>query len=347
MTAAPDSGGPQPQHAFRRFTTEVDPPSEFLRYLGRSSSTPSMYTPPYFDWKIAKNPFGPSGMYLRYRDGIAAAHCSIVAKPLNTDFAEGALGELGDTHTHPDFQRQGHFAAIGKHVIEDFERLGAGADTLIYGLPNANALPGWTRSIGCTTAEQLQITERQLSPLRAPLQALKRALPAIRPGRNGPVLERWERDQGPMDAIWARMDHTAWLLRKDGRWWSWRYRDATEPFETYLARDDTGAPIGWIVARFVRTRMPTVRRIIIGDICAVSEAAEVDIFRVFLTSVPRPADIVIGWFQQRTRLSDEAARAGFEETRKVPVIFASNQGYAKLAQHARWFRLSIGDTDNI
>ena len=146
---------PDPIHDIHKFADDMSAVSDFLSYLPRSASS-SLYTPPYFDWKIRGNPFGPSASFIRSRDGRRVAHCSVTAKPGNASWLPGArLAELGDTHTHPDAQRQGHFGVLGRHTIEDFDRQ-VGGHALIYGLPNANALPGWLRHCGCEVFEPMQ-----------------------------------------------------------------------------------------------------------------------------------------------------------------------------------------------
>jgi GNAT superfamily N-acetyltransferase len=337
-----------PVHTIVRYREDLRPAADFLSYLGRSTATPSLYTAPYFRWKIGDNPFGDSAAYIRYRDGAPAAHCSIVAKPANPDLsAASALGELGDTHTHPDFQRQGHFSALGRYVIDTFGAAAGAPGALIYGLPNENALPGWTRSIGCAVHEQLGIQEVRRTPWAAGASIARIIADGLRSAR-GYLLRRHDdsRTAASIDAVWSSTARGALLLRKNADWWRWRYRSAPEHYETrILYRGDQ--PVAWMAWRTLSTRVVVVRRLVLCDVVAVSADAERAALATFLLRQVRPTDIVETWVQPQTPSGEVASRYGFVPVRSVPVIFERNPAYEQFAASGGSFRLSIGDTDNI
>jgi hypothetical protein len=332
-----------PTHTIGRFTTDVGAAVDFLAYTRQP-----FYSRKHLDWKIARNPFGPAASYLRHRDGVAAAHTSIVPKPANDALLSGVtLGELGDTHTHPNFQRQGHFAALGKHVIEDFESRSDAKHVLIYGLPNAQALPGWTRSIGCKVMERLDITDMSRYPWRGLRSSFLGRVGRI--FRRGPRLAIAVTDpRSDIDEIWANSDQARWLIRKDARWWEWRYNASPDRYSTHVLRDrrDSSAR-AWIVSRSLPTRVPGVRRVAIGDVVGRTTADEVLAFKRFMVSVPRLTDIVQIWFQKGSSLAPAVGAFGFQAVRQVPVIFADNEAYNVVTTSPSRFQLSLGDTDNI
>jgi hypothetical protein len=337
---------PAPQHTVSSFHDDVSPAADFLSYLGRSSARPSLYTVPYFNWKLRDNPFGGSAAYLRYRDGAAAAHCSIVAKPGNSAITGGtAVGELGDTHTHPDFQRQGHFAALGRHVIDVFNA-SASAGALIYGLPNQNALPGWTRSIGCAVLDALDIHEMRRVPWKQS-GTLRNIVSDARAAAREYRLQKRDAagTERAIDEVWSSAERGGWLLRKDAAWWRWRYRASPEQYETRILERD-GSAVGWVTWRILRTRVPLVRRVVLCDIVATSRDGERAALALFLRREVRLLDIVEAWFQSATPSGELTGRYGFVPTRAVPVIIERNAAYDHLVAGGGWFRLSLGDTDN-
>ncbi len=331
-----------PIFEIKKYADDMSAVSGFLSYLPRSAAFSSLYTPPYFAWTIARNPFGPSAAFLRMRDGQAAAHCSVTAKPANAALLGGVhLAELGDTHTHPDFQRQGHFGILGRHTIEDFARA-VGQPSLIYGLPNDNALPGWLRHCGCEVFEPMQVREMLRPIWRQPLSRLSF-------GGGGVHLERVVETAAAsraIDALWPRIALNGWLVEKSAAWWQWRYVASTQQYTTYLIHVD-GAVAGWAVTHRTVSRWPLVGRTAVCDLVATTPAIEAEALRHLLSRVIGPFDFVTMWGQRGTVLDAAAIEAGFVPVRDVPVIFAKNSSWPLLESAAAPLRLSLGDTDNI
>lgn len=332
----------EPVHEIHKYVNEMSEVSAFLSYLPRSATFPSLYTQPYLAWKISHNPFGPSASFLRTRDGRSAAHCSITAKLANTAWLGGArLAELGDTHTHPDFQRQGHFGVLGRHTIDDFGRASA-ASSLIYGLPNANALPGWLRHCGCEVFEPMHVREMRRPIWRQPFSRSSPGGGAVRLERVTDLVAAGAR----IDALWPRLADGGWLIKKSSAWWRWRYVTATQSYVTYLIHAD-GELVGWVVTHRTAAPWPVVGRTAICDIVAITPEIETAALRHLLRRVIGPLDVVTMWTQRGTALDDAATREGFVPVRDVPVIFARNDGWPMLESAGARPRLSLGDTDNI
>jgi hypothetical protein len=326
-----------------RIDTNIAPAVEFLSYI----QSP-LYTRRYFEWKIARNPFGGAACYIRLGGGARAAHCSITAKPVNAELLpEVSLAELGDTHTHPGFQRQGHFASLGKHVIEDFESRIGGQRALIYGLPNDQALPGWTRSIGCKVLQDLGILDMYRMPWRSfhprtLVAGMTEQLSGVRL-EGGQTAELCRN----VDEIWSKCDRSAWLIAKDARWWEWRYHDAPQDYITYLLRERGGAARAWVAVKISRTRYPGVRRVALCDIVGITREDERNAFVATMRQVTRWRDLVHGWFQMRDDALLPLRQFGFVVGGRISVIAAANEGLAELEKRGGWFRLSLGDGDNV
>lgn len=332
-----------PKHEIRKYVNDMSEVTDFLSYLPRWSAFPSLYSAPYFAWKIGRNPFGPSASFMRMHVGRAAAHCSITTKPANAEWLPGVrLAELGDTHTHPEFQRQGHFGALGRHTIEDFDRRLPGP-TLIYGLPNASALPGWLKHCGCEIFEPMKIREMRRPMWRQPLSRLVPHGAAVRLER---VIDP-EAAGSLIDALWPRMAGGGWLIEKSAAWWRWRYVAATQRYVTYFIYAHNEL-VGWAVTHRTAARWPIVGRTAICDIMAITPGMESAALVCLLRRKIGPLDVVTIWTQGGTALDAAATSEGFLPVRDVPVVFARNDGWpAALGSAGLLPRLSLGDTDNI
>ena len=332
----------EPEHEIRKHSGQMSPVTSFLSYLPRPRSFPSLYTRDYFAWKISRNPFGPSASFLRTRDGRAVAHCSTTAKPANSAGLGGArLAEVGDTHTHPDFQRQGHFGVLGRHAIEDFCQASAGP-SVVYGLPNANALPGWLRHAGCEVVESMCVREMRRSTWRQPLSRMSLGGGAVR-------LERVTDPAAAgvlIDALWPRLAAGGWLIEKSSAWWRWRYVAATQRYVTYLIHSK-GDVAGWAVTHRTVSRLPFVGRTAICEIVATTPEIEGAALLRLLSRVIEPLDFVVMWAQRGTAIDRVALRGGFVPVREVPVIVPRNGSRSILDSTGIRPRLSLGDTDNI
>ena len=317
---------------------------DFLSYIPKGQAFPSLYTTPYLTWKVETNPFGPSGLYLRRVGETPAAHCSVTAKPANDHYIPGLrLAELGDTHTHPDFQKQGHFGALGQHAIAACQSA-APEPALIYGLPNQNALPGWLRHCGCEVFDAMAIVEMALDP-GAAIAARFRPRPVagrgvrIHWGAAEDVIER------TVNETWSRVAAEPWLVRKDAAWWRWRYRDASETYATGVIRTPEGHA-GWVVTKTTPTRWPLVSRASIADIVATSDDVAVAVLQAVVMSTSPLARVGL-WCARQTEAHRVATALGFQQVRDVPVIFVTNEALQFLRQQHGVPRLSLGDTDNV
>ncbi len=312
---------------------------DFLSYIPKGPAFPSLYSAGYLSWKVGTNPFGPSAMYLRRNESVPVAHCSVTAKPANDRYLPGLrLAELGDTHTHPNFQKQGHFGALGQHAIA-LCQAASPEPALIYGLPNQNALPGWLRYCGCEVFEAMAVVEMALDPGSAIAARFRRKPVGIQWGASDEVIEQ------AVHETWSRVATEAWLVRKDAAWWRWRYRDASEKYATGLIQTPQGNA-GWVVTKTTPTRWPLVSRVSIADIVATSEDVAVAAFQAVVLGTSPLARVGV-WCAKQTAMHRVATALGFSHVRDVPVIFVKNEALDRLRQQQGVPRLSLGDTDNV
>lgn len=341
---------PSNEHAqdeIRQYSTEFDDVARFLSYLPSEWSSPTLYSAPYFEWKIANNPFGHSASFLRTRDNQPAAHLCVTAKCGNLRLVGAArIGEMCDAHTSPLFQRQGHFGAVGRHTISYFEGAEPDSSLIFAGGPNAMSLPGFLRQCGCKPIDAIGLRHVRLPSWRrfalwsagrpAPPQGRVTLEPAVDPAATMPVI----------DALWEKAESAGWLVKKSGAWWRYRYVDATERYTTYLIRVG-GHAEGWAVVKRSASKWPMVCRTAICDIVGTSPAVEMAGFDAILRSVAGPLDVVVTWNQRGTPLGDATDRLGFDLVRDVPIVFADTAAFRQLVKCGTVPRMSLGDTDNV
>ena len=233
-----------------RYNTDFKPVVEFLSYLRVANRTfPTLYTEPYFKWKIENNPFGKSACCLRYQGEVAVSHCSVTAKPLNLWLDAGVgCAEMGDTHTHPQYQKRGHFGALGSHAIKVFDQSIPHGSKLIYGFPNENALPGWVRHCNCELYQQRSIVELTRNMLRSKSSVLKECIRRVlHRGREAvgqfSLCTDENRTIQEITELWVRTGNKEnYLINKDGAWWAWRYKESSEAYRTYAWKENHSAP---------------------------------------------------------------------------------------------------------
>lgn len=297
---------------------------------------PSLYSEKYFEWKISQNPFGRSFCYLRYVEHEPVAIASITAKPLNENLELGAfLAELGDTHTHPNFQKQGHFGQVGSQVIADFNNY-SNNTALIFGIPNENAVHGWQSRCGCKLLDSLNISEYELKRI-FPYQI-----------RFTSRLEELTSDINAMklvDLVWQNSYKSKIaLIQKDSAWWNWRYGQSTESYRTFSLRFDKQFKNVYLVAKI--SNKSIFSHIDICDIVGETEDLELDILKEFIKKFRSPFRKIRVWTKAGSKTNMLLEKYKFSFGRKINFVLFKNPGYEALCEKRLNFTLDLGDTDN-
>jgi predicted acetyltransferase len=95
-----------------------------------------------FNWKIQEN-YVSKGIINLIKDGTKiVATTSLTPKFLYFKGNIQIVAEIGDTYTHPDYQRKGLFSSLINQTREDAEHKGI---SFIYGTPNEQSLPGYEK----------------------------------------------------------------------------------------------------------------------------------------------------------------------------------------------------------
>ncbi|EKR74401.1 hypothetical protein LEP1GSC041_1941 [Leptospira noguchii str. 2006001870] len=308
-----------------------------MSYVKASSwRFPTLYKENYFAWKIQKNPFGNSFCYLRYVDKIAAAHSSITAKPLNPDLGFGtACAELGDTHTHPNFQNQGHFGAVGLQVIQEFDAAQKN-EAVIFGIPNENAVRGWQTRCNCELLDSLNVSEFFLNKrLNFPFGKTSTLQKINSPNEIKKCINE----------IWLKTYKSKRsLYKKDSNWWEWRYNQCPEKYDFFALFSKEGVLKSYLIAKFTRNFI--FSHIDICDIVGIDEDSELVIFDNFLNKFRKSFSKTRVWAKQDSRLHSVLLDAGFNLNRKINFVIYKNKVLQNFTNNKINFELALGDTDN-
>lgn len=341
-----DDGAKLAVDEIRAYSADLSDVARFLSYLPAGWSFPTLYSATYFDWKIARNPFGHSASFLRTRNGEAAAHLCVTSKPGNPKLVGAArIGELCDAYTNPGFQRQGHFIALSDHVIRYFEQAEASDSLIFAGGPNAYSLPGFLKC-GCLSLDSIALRHVRQSPWRRARHWLSDRLARAHDRVQLEPAIDVEASMKRIDAVWEEASSTGWMVGKTGAWWRYRYVESTERFTSYFIRVD-GEIRGWAVVKRLASKWPGVSRTAICDIVATSAEVEVAGFDAIMREVVGPLDVVVTWTQRGTPLGDATDRLGFSLVRDVPIVFADTNALRSLMKSTKVPRMSLGDTDNV
>lgn len=143
----------------------VDEVVNFLQHeFGVKNAVP-WWTVEYMRWKLGSaNPAGRGFMSFARSEGRIIGTATLTKKRILLDGHELIGGEVGDTYTSADFRRIGRPARIsdlesnpenyvnksifGRLVSDTFFRANADGVTVVYGTPNQNSYPGYTKRLG-------------------------------------------------------------------------------------------------------------------------------------------------------------------------------------------------------
>jgi hypothetical protein len=115
-------------------------------------------SPQYWQWEFKNNPEGFKAL-IAEDDHNIIGHLGALKRLIKMGDSEiPALLEV-DGMTHPNYERQGIFVALGNRLLSESEKEGVG---IVYGFPNENALPGH-RKLKCVELFKLHVMIRPVN----------------------------------------------------------------------------------------------------------------------------------------------------------------------------------------
>jgi hypothetical protein len=138
---------------------------EFLQGEYSIEGMPNLWSQEYFNWKLGDiNPAGPGLLSVAISNGVVVGTVSLSKKRILIDGTEYIGGEVGDAYTSSKILRRSkpknlsaedfdpnsfkNKSVFGRLASDVISRAYLNGVQLIYGVPNKNAFPGWTKRLG-------------------------------------------------------------------------------------------------------------------------------------------------------------------------------------------------------
>ena len=232
----------------------------------------------YYEWKAVKNPFQQGEIYLERKDDIVIGSTTITPKKISILGEELIAAEIGDTFTHPDYQRQGVFS---KGVNECTKLATSKGIEVIYGTPNSQSLPGYQHKLGyppCPFVKLSSMTKHRwnvISTIKSILKLILRRkvdpfaiyfISFLREKFSRPFFssnESLKKNKGfdistidnftdELDGYWGKNRYHFFTIR-DNRYLNWRYFENPEEYQALVAKKG-GKYLGYLVTKISKDK---------------------------------------------------------------------------------------------
>jgi len=320
----------------------------------------------YYRWKCYNNPVMAGEMWLAEDCGRLVGMKNVTPKLMKMLGKIIPVAEMGDSFTHPDYQRRGIFTTLSKASRESMLQQGV---NLIYNTPNKNSLPGYLRRLDHAV---VPIAVRNLAKPVFPRPALKKMLPApflayfLSPplevisrimsavgkaciGRNGITVSEVSSFPDDIDGLWEELSgqYDVSLVR-NGVYLEWRYVVNPDTYSILIARDESDVLRGFMVTKIGFEE--DVALAYIADFLVPE--ARTDILAELLAGAlhrfyQQKVSSVAVWSINGSRAGSVFRRFGFIPRAKSPLLCYQNEVGRELSSRVLKWHLTMGDTDNI
>lgn len=363
---------------------QVDLVVDFL--MGEYCPTDSdpIWSAEYFRWKLgAANPAGTGYLTLAVAGGKVVGTVSLTRKRLLIGGKEYHGGEVGDSYSSANMRRGGQPAElssgdndknsyINKSIfgrLASMTRYRAEADgvRLIYGTPNRNAYPGWTKRLNyfdferCRIAAFLRPTPRLVIAIHPKISALGgvlRSFEAVSTGllklaygrtaRRGQTIERGVPIVAEIDELWGRTRSIGnFSLVRDGAYWTHRYLEhPLAKYELFSIRE-SGRLCGVVATRMFtagkgRRQLAVVEWMneesvsfgwVLAEIVSHHKDSGIDFYHLYASEGTKEASAV--------------TRNLFLRRPRVPVVLADTPEALRLKLDSCRVEMYLGSTDAV
>jgi GNAT superfamily N-acetyltransferase len=318
----------------------------------------------YYRWKLVANPSGRGLFKVADDTGRVVGITTITPKRV---YLRGRLisgAEIGDTFTHPDYQRQGMFSTLVD--LTRAEALSEGLE-FIYGTPNDQSRPGYEKKLNFAQipssrvfsyVRPLNVGAVLLAHMGKPVlakvlaPAVSAALRTVYRFRSTGVkdLKVSSVSEFPEDVInlWNICSgNYSWILRRDKEYLDWRFVSNPDRYTIWLASRN-GETAGYLVTRegsFGKLRVGYLADFLVReDFPKVFQSL---LFAAASSMRRADVDFLATWVVKASSYERVLSRFGFFPFKPVPIIcYKNNVGLQCIQGEDRW-HFTMADSDNI
>jgi GNAT superfamily N-acetyltransferase len=355
------------QFTFRKFEREDLPRiSEFRKSFFEYDEGGRSHEPEYYAWKCCQNPVLPGEIWIAEDGNKIVAIKNTTPKRMKVLGTVVNAAEIGDSYTHPDYQRLGISTVLSKAARDS---MFSKEVSLIYGLPNKDAL---LASLRKPVNALVPIKIRSLAKLILPKPILNRKLsPPFLVAMVSPVLEVASKIIFKMatravakseimvsseptfpddiDILWqkASKNYDIMLVRNK-EYLQWRYVTNPDTYSILIARNRKGAILGYMVTRLDYTN--NIPKGFIVDFLTLENDPNIfkKLLATALESFYRKKVSYLSTYAVKGSFYDRILfRTGFLPRQGQPLMcYKNGLGNQVLRGYHKW-HFTMGDSDNV
>jgi GNAT superfamily N-acetyltransferase len=316
----------------------------------------------YYRWKISGNPIANGILNVSDDAGIICGMTSLTPKKFLYRQIEYNGAEIGDTFTHPEYQRQGMFSKLVNTTRDQGNFSGF---SFIYGTPNSQSLPGyeklnfaqirranvfsWVRPTNMVALVEKYTKSRLLATLVAPLIKLWFA---VRYRADKPTLELTVRrsDTFPNDigSLSEKCQKNyEFMLKRDKQYLDWRFIINPDKYIIWIC-ESGGRTVGYLVAKigtFGGLRVGYFADFLVDE--QVPKVFSALCGNALKNFVENKVDMLTAWSVEGSHYQQILSQFGFLKFRPVPVICNDDNIGSDLVLSTVNWHFTMADSDNI
>ena len=246
------------------------------------------WTPDYWRWKHASNPFGASPVLVGEADGQLVALRAFMRWTWRSAGQDVAAVRAVDTATHPDYRGRGLFKRLTLRLRDEMHEEGT---AFVFNTPNAQSRPGYLK-MGWSLVGRPTLWARPVRPVRLAMALRREGLggdegePPVMDAERAGVAFAVTAVRAIVEA--AQDGATAYHTAPTMDYLRWRYADVPG-FTYYAAAKGEGADGALLVVR--ARRRGALRELRICDLITGPTPEAHRNVRMLLGRLPRVADV--------------------------------------------------------
>jgi GNAT superfamily N-acetyltransferase len=346
--------------------SDIEKASQLRNLFSFEGTSRKNVSPTYYGWKLLNNPVRKGQLCVAHFAEQVVGVASITPKRLLIMGKTEIGAEIGDTFTHPNFQRRGIFSRLVNLCLENATQKNI---DFIYGTPNKQSLPGYEKNLGFSRIPNANVW-RYIRPVN--VQNVLFSLPKTRPfakiigpildvlfktvyafqgiGSNGKGISVEQVAAFPegIGRVWEKVSSNYdWILVRDKVYLDWRYFENPDRYRVWIAQREE-IPLGYIVVK-----LGTWRKMRVGYIADfLSDESDMDVFRELLQNAfqyfkNNKVDLIATWAVENSKHQKILKRYGFIRNKRQVIIWFKNEAGRKVMNRTCRWHFTMADSDNI